>query len=200
VVVFGPERSRAAWSFAKALLEHTADRVSVRLGIASGIVVVVGGNRPVGKGVLRADRLSGLAEVGQPCVSQRFWRSLDDHERGDWSSTPVLEDAEALKVQKQSAAANDPRRTEDVVPGPGPKPPTGAARGAAPDRDRAALVQTVSGLSPGDFAQLVTLIPRASSHVSRQGTVREQAAELIGWAESSTGPGLDVIREALNFR
>jgi hypothetical protein len=70
----------------------------------------------------------------------------------------------------------------------------------APAVDRAALVRTVSGLSPGDMALLVTMVEGAASHVSRHGTVPEQAAELIGWAESSTGAGLDVIREALNFR
>lgn len=71
----------------------------------------------------------------------------------------------------------------------------------APTVDRAALVQTVSGLSSGDFAQLVTLIAGASSHVSRHGLVSEKAAELFDWAESRTGPGLAAIREALgNFR
>jgi hypothetical protein len=46
VIVFGPELSRAAWSFAQALLAHTADRVSVRIEIASGVVVVVDKNLP----------------------------------------------------------------------------------------------------------------------------------------------------------
>jgi class 3 adenylate cyclase len=103
VVVFGPERGRAAWSFAQALLAHTANRVPIRLGIASDIVVVVNANHPVGKGVLRADRLSGLAEVGQPCVNQRFWRSLDDHEKEDWLPSPIAEDVEGLRLQKQKA-------------------------------------------------------------------------------------------------
>jgi hypothetical protein len=51
------------------------------------------------------------------------------------------------------------------------------------------------------MALLVTLVEGAASHVSRHGTVSEHAAELIGWAESSTGPGLAAIQEALqNFR
>ena len=76
-------------------------------------------------------------------------------------------------------------------------PPAAQARAV----DRAALVRTVSGLSPSDMALLVTLIDGAASHVSRHGTVPEQAAELIRWAESSTGPGLAAIQEALaNFR
>jgi len=62
--------------------------------------------------------------------------------------------------------------------------------------DRAAIVRTVSGLSPSDMAHLVTLVEGAGLHVSRHGTVREQAAELIGWAESPAGPGLGPIEEA----
>jgi len=67
--------------------------------------------------------------------------------------------------------------------------------------DRTALVRTVSGLSPGDMAMFVTLIEGAATHIGRQGTVREQAADLIRWAESSTGPGLDAIQKTLeDFR
>jgi len=51
------------------------------------------------------------------------------------------------------------------------------------------------------MAHLVTLIEGAASHVGRHGTVREQAADLIRWAESSTGPGLDAIQKTLeDFR
>ena len=44
---------------------------------------------------------------------------------------------------------------------------------------------------------MIALISGAVDHVSRQGTVPEQAGELIRWAESSTGPGLAAIEEAL---
>ncbi len=67
----------------------------------------------------------------------------------------------------------------------------------SPAIDRAALVRKVSGLSPPDFATLVTSIDRAAAQVSRHGTIPEQAAELIRFAESSNGPGLDAIRRAL---
>ena len=51
------------------------------------------------------------------------------------------------------------------------------------------------------MAQLVTFVEGAASHVSRHGTVPEQAAELIRWAESSKGRGLVGIQEALeSFR
>jgi hypothetical protein len=67
--------------------------------------------------------------------------------------------------------------------------------------DRAALVRTVSGLSPSDMALLVTLIEGAADQVGHRGTVREQAAELIRWAASTRGPGLAAVEEALaNFR
>lgn len=63
--------------------------------------------------------------------------------------------------------------------------------------DRPTLVQTLNDLTPADFATLIVMIPGAARQVSRQGTVPEQAAELIRWAESSTGPGLAAIEEAL---
>jgi hypothetical protein len=61
---------------------------------------------------------------------------------------------------------------------------------------RLALVREVSGLAPADFATLVAAIEGAGSHISRVGTVAEQVAELVRWAESSTGPGLGAIQEA----
>ena len=81
-----------------------------------------------------------------------------------------------------------------------PPDPADTPRSAAPlaPSDRRALVNTVSRLSPSDMALLVTLVVGAASHVSHGGTVYEQAAELIRWAESPTGPGLSAIREALN--
>ncbi len=63
--------------------------------------------------------------------------------------------------------------------------------------DRATLVRTLTDLTPADFATLIVMIPGAARQVSRQGTVPEQAGELIRWAESSKGPGLAAIEEAL---
>ena len=80
--------------------------------------------------------------------------------------------------------------------------PSGSTTSADPPKparaiDRAALVRTISGFDPGDMAMFLAMIEGAASHTSRHGTVREQAAELIRWAESSTGPGLEAIQRAL---
>ncbi len=72
------------------------------------------------------------------------------------------------------------------------KPP--AERAGVPDR--LALVRNLSGLAHADWATLVTAIPGAASHVSRHGTVAEQVAELVRWAESPTGPGLAAVEGA----
>ncbi len=66
-----------------------------------------------------------------------------------------------------------------------------------PAMDRLTLVKTLTGLDPSDLSTVIALISGAVDHVSRHGTVREQAGELIRWAESSTGPGLAAIEEAL---
>jgi hypothetical protein len=63
--------------------------------------------------------------------------------------------------------------------------------------DRLTLVRTLTAFNPTDFAKLIAMIPGAAEHVSRQGTVAEQAGELIRWAESPTGPGLAAVQEAL---
>jgi len=63
--------------------------------------------------------------------------------------------------------------------------------------DRPTLVKTLTGLDPSDLSTVIALISGAVDHVSRQGTVREQGGELIRWAESSTGPGLAAVEEAL---
>jgi hypothetical protein len=60
---------------------------------------------------------------------------------------------------------------------------------------RLALVRELSNLAPADLAMLLTGIPGASARVSRHGTVPEHVAELVRWAESSTGPGLAAVEE-----
>ena len=64
--------------------------------------------------------------------------------------------------------------------------------------DRKSLVSYVSGLSPNDMVLLVALAEGAASHISRNGTVPEQAYELFRWAERPTGPGLEAVRKALD--
>lgn len=61
------------------------------------------------------------------------------------------------------------------------------------------LVRELSGLAPTDWVTLVAAIEAAASHISRHGTVAEQVAELVRWAESSTGPGLGAIQEAYDL-
>jgi hypothetical protein len=64
-------------------------------------------------------------------------------------------------------------------------------------RGRAHLVQTLSGLAPGDMAKLVTLLEGAWPHVSSHDPVVEQAAGLVRWAEGPSGPGLDAVAESV---
>jgi len=76
-----------------------------------------------------------------------------------------------------------------------PEEPITIGRGRNTAREN--LVRTLSRLAPSDLAMLLSLIEGAASHVSQQGTVPEKVAELIRWAESSNGPGLNAIRKAL---
>jgi hypothetical protein len=78
----------------------------------------------------------------------------------------------------------------------GPDAGAPAAKAAVGVPGRLALVRELSGLDPADFATLVAAMEGAGSHISRVGTVAEHVAELVRWAESSTGPGLGAIQEA----
>jgi hypothetical protein len=131
-------------------------------------------------------KLQALPSDGKPVTS---WKNRDE------AFTDVVRGIrEAVKDLNSSAQSSPP----SAPPATGIATPPAAQGGVA---DRAALVRMVSGLSPSDMAQLVMLVEGAASHVSRHGTILEQAAELVRWAESSTGPGLNAVQEAFrNFR
>jgi hypothetical protein len=61
---------------------------------------------------------------------------------------------------------------------------------------RLALVRTLSGLSPTDWAMLVAVIPGAAAQVSHNLPIPEQVAQLVRWAESPSGSGLAAVEEA----
>jgi hypothetical protein len=129
-------------------------------------------------------KLQALPKDGKPVTS---WKNRDE------AFTDVAQGIrEAVKGLTFGAQS----------PSPPALPPVGVSPAApGPAVDRAALVRTVAGLSPSDMALLVTLIEGAAEQVAHRGTVREQAAELIRWAASSTGPGLAAVQEALaSFR
>jgi hypothetical protein len=87
---------------------------------------------------------------------------------------------------------------EDVAPPQrgGERPPE-----PLPTMDRLTFVRTLAGLTSADFELFVTSIPRAASQISRHGTIPEKVAELIRWAEGSTGPGFITVQQAYrNFR
>ena len=128
-------------------------------------------------------KLQSLPTDGKPVTS---WNDRDeafaDVARGIRRAVSELA---VLQPKSSSWPASQPT----VLPASGPQ--------RTPAMDRPTLVKTLTGLDPSDLTTVIALISGARNHVSRQGTVREQAGELIGWAESSTGPGLAAIEEAL---
>ena len=161
---------------ARAMERHEA-------GTARVIPIIL---RPVDWHTAPFGKLQALPRNGKPVTT---WKNRDE---------AFADIARGIREAAGSLAAGapdppTPARPSPGVPAPPPKP-TGAI-------DRATLVRTVSGLDPSDMAMFLTLIEGAAAHVGRHGTVPEQAAELIRWAESSTGPGLEAIRRALeDFR
>ncbi|MGP0067504.1 MAG: hypothetical protein ACLQGP_28405 [Isosphaeraceae bacterium] len=115
------------------------------------------------------------------------------------SPPPFRKDQEPRLMTRQDVD------TTELIPGPA----SIAARSSAEKNEvrvsgerlgvptRLAFVRDLSGLAPADWATLVAAIEGAGAHVSRLGTVAEQVAELVRWAESPIGPGLVTIQEAL---
>jgi hypothetical protein len=130
-------------------------------------------------------KLAALPRDGKPVVE---WRPQDK---------AFADIALGIRTAAEGFVPAVPDRPTPARPSPAAPPPAPTPGRAI---DRATLVQTVFGLDPSDMAKLLTLIKGAAGHVSRHGTIPEQAGELIRWAESPIGPGLEAIRRALeNF-
>lgn len=123
VLVFSAEHSGgdAAWVFARQLATLCRGTVDVRLGLATGPVVVLPGQLPVGRGIFRADKLSGEAPTGGFCVDNAFWNDRPAAERQAWAATaaPVDKAPDALLLAPADGAPN--------VPPPAARPETHSA-------------------------------------------------------------------------
>ena len=144
--------------------------------------------RPVDWHTASFGKLAALPRDGKPVTT---WKNRDE---------AFTEIARGIREVANSLAAGAPN-----PPNPAARPSTSVSAPPAAKRtsllDRTSVVRTVTGLSPGDLAAVVTFIEGAAAQVGRHGTVSEQAADLIRWAESSNGPGLEAIQRALeNFR
>ena len=132
-------------------------------------------------------KLQSLPTDGKPVTS---WQIRDE---------AFADVARGIRRAVSELAVSQPKSSS--LPVSRPADPLTPSPQRTPAMDRLTLVKTLTGLDPADLAELITTIPRAAKHVSRYGTVPEQASELIRWAESSKGPGLGAVEEALgNFR
>jgi len=59
--------------------------------------------------------------------------------------------------------------------------------------DRAKFVNWLYGLRNDDLESLILNLVGASNRITESASVRRRVNELIGWADSSTGPGLDKV-------
>jgi hypothetical protein len=128
-------------------------------------------------------KLQALPEKGKAVTT---WKNRDE---------AFADIARGIREVANSLAAGAPSPTtsgRSTV-----KVPTRTAAKLTTTPDRTSLVRTLTGLSPSDMATVVAVIEGAGPQVGRHGTVPEQAGELLRWAESSQGPGLETIRRAL---
>jgi class 3 adenylate cyclase len=90
VLVFAPENGgdEAAWLFARELVRLCREGVEIRVGIATGSVVVIEDQLPVGSAVLLADKLCGYPPSWGICVNRPFWSGLASARSG-WQAVAV---------------------------------------------------------------------------------------------------------------
>jgi TIR domain len=131
-------------------------------------------------------KLAALPKDGKPLTT---WKNRDE----------AFLDI-ALGLRQAAGGLASPAPNPPTPPRPSPSVATPNPKPTGPI-DRATLVRTVSGFAPSDMAMFLTMIEGAARHIGHRGTIPEQAAELFRWAESTTGPGLEAIRRALeDFR
>ena len=128
-------------------------------------------------------KLQALPRGGRPVTK---WGNRDE---------AFADVARGIREAAKSLAAGTPGPSSPVTPPPGvPTTFPGGTTGV----ERASLVRNLTRLTPSDMATLVTLLEGAATHVSRHGTVPEQAAELVRWAESPNGCGDGPLFAALS--
>jgi serine/threonine protein kinase len=117
-------------------------------------------------------RLEGIAEDEAPELFVR---------RGVDAATTVL----IAPPTPRSADVNPPRNAPDGGPAKGLR-----------TMDRPTFAKTLGALAPPTLDLFVASLDDAAVHLDYHGSVPEKAAELIRWAESPTGPGLEAIKRA----
>lgn len=136
-------------------------------------------------------KLQALPSGGKPVTT---WGNKDeafaDVARG------IREAVQALGARSPGLSAHEaqPADIPNTISG---QPPTPFSRPG--------LLAALSRLDPSDFALLVASLEDAALHVTRDAPVPKKAAELVEWAVSQGGAGLNVVHQTArdlvpNFR
>jgi hypothetical protein len=132
VLVFAPDDGGGdvAWAFASQLAAACQGRVAIRIGIATGQVVIIGEDLPVGPGILDADKASGFPATGGICANLTFWRGRRDYLQSTWPARPVDGWPDMLLLQPQAAGAQaTPGSPPSTISPAGVSAPGGSALG-----------------------------------------------------------------------
>jgi class 3 adenylate cyclase len=166
-----------------------------------------------GAAIANAVRLEGACRTGEVLISPDTWGDLPRAMRKLYGAQEEVKGKRGERFRAHRRKVVDPASWEESAAAqagaprnqPQPIEPRNATiswadlspsdRAAVESSLRTALVRSLGALSPSDLSTLVTALPGAAVHVSRNATVPEQVAELLRWAEGSTGPGLAYLRE-----
>jgi class 3 adenylate cyclase len=164
-----------------------------------------------GTAIANAVRLEGACRTGEVLISPDTWGDLPKAMRKLYGDQVEVKGKRGERFRAHRRKVVDPAPWDPNAPSPNPVPEPheeAAMRPAVKPTtpvDRTELLIALYDLSPTDLAKLVTTLPGASAQVTKNAPVPDQVAELIRWAESSSGPGLvhlyDVATRVLpNFR
>lgn len=87
--------------------------------------------------------------------------------------------------------------TNQTTPGLNPDDPEHSrpAKQNVAGMNRTEFIRAMSGLSPADWAFLISCVKGASDQVSSTLPVRQQVGQLVPWADGERGPGLEAFKK-----
>ena len=150
---------------------------------------------------MSAATVAGL-DIGAQWSDSRFAKLVIDsvgwpYHVGTWLlvATLLYFDPKNRQTQKESESWGTKRplqikRSENEHP-KSQGPPSTETRETT--MDQAKVVRILSNLAESDMATLIAAIPDARRYAAGNTAVPQQAAALVGWAVSETGPGLDQV-------
>ena len=84
------------FEIACSLRKACGGRLPIRIGLATGSVIVIEGMLPVGRGILASDAVFAIPDTGEMCAAAGFWEQLPAPAKKGWEIRNAEKDRDAL--------------------------------------------------------------------------------------------------------